>query len=102
MHAFFDDLKCSRLQAVAPHAGDFLRRFWPQKYTKKILAAILAAQSELERLEVSFFECSPVSAGQNVLLSPFSDLSLAYNASDHVGLTILLASHRCRSGGGHF
>ena len=63
------------------HAGDFVRRFWPRKRTQKIWAAILAAQSELERLEISFLK-APQAPGvmfwrlaSNFLASSSLDLS---------------------------
>lgn len=59
-----------------------MRRFWPQKRAKKIWAAILAAQSELERLEIRFLK-APQAPGvmfwrlaSNFLASSLLDLSL--------------------------
>ena len=63
------------------HAGDFVRRFCPRKRAKKIWAAILAAPSELERLEISFLK-APQALGvmvwrlaSNFLASSSLDLS---------------------------
>ena len=73
--------RCNFLSSEFTHAGDFVRRFWPRKRAKKIWAAILATQSELERLEISFLK-APQALGvmfwhlaSNFLASSSLDLS---------------------------